>query len=812
MLRNYLKISARNLVKHKLHTIINTLSLSIGIASGLLILMFINEELNFDQFHSKSNQIYRIWMKEKYDGGREFINSVTPLVLASELRTNFPEVQAVTQYHPNSTIVRNGSESFNETVKIVGPDFFKIFDFNLVKGSTLSVFADQNDLVISDEMAIKYFGDNDPIGEVLELQLGDGYFPMTVKAVVEVPANSSIQFDLLISSLNNSKLYREGALKSWYNVMTETYVLTEASSSDLGAKFPAFVKKSLGERYEEGSYAFYLQPLTDIHLNTEIPAGNVPVSNPQYAYILGFIALFIILLGSINFITLSLGKSIYRAKEVGVRKVSGAFKSQLAAQFLSEALLISFISGLLGLILTWMALPIFNELADRQLVLAFSPFLLLVFGLLIIIIGLGAGFYPAIVLARFKPIAVLKGNVGIGQGKQRFRKGMVIVQFVISIFLLTSTLLMQRQLDYIQNRNLGFETESIITVPIDAPFKGGLFATLESAHQSAILLKQELDKNPGIISSGIAYQQFGDNNWIGIGFDDQLGNYKETNHTIVDFDLFETMGLEMVEGRAFDEDISSDANSAVIVNEAAVSYFGWDNPLEARFEGKRFEAHQIIGVVKDFNYQSLHGKVEPLVISINRELVLRGAEDVSFHSAVAPSLHLKVYGENINSVLDELQATWVKLFPLKPFAFDFVDQKLRAHYDQERSLRQIVTYSSILAIIIGALGLFGLVTLAVNGRIKEISIRKVLGASGNSIFYLLSKDYVLMILIALVLSIPFSVYFINNWLSEFEYRISLPVDVFLISGVVVAAISFLTISYNVIRATRTQPAESLKCE
>ena len=306
---------------------------------------------------------------------------------------------------------------------LVSPGFFKIFDFPVVYGSTVSVFEDRNDLVLSKVHARKYFGERDPIGEVLDLQVGDTFVPMTVKAVLEVPSNSSHQFDLLVSNLNNDRFFREGALRSWYNVVTDTYLLTETPGQELENKLPDMVKQALGEDYEEGAYVFHLQPLEDIHLNTDIPLGNVPVSDPQYAYILGFISLFIILLGGINFITLSIGRSIYRAKEVGVRKVSGAVKPQLTMQFLSESLLIAVIAGLMALVIAYIMIPVFNELADRQLEMTFTPWLAVVFFMLILIIGFGAGFYPALVLASFKPVTILKGQRNRRSGKTDIQEG-----------------------------------------------------------------------------------------------------------------------------------------------------------------------------------------------------------------------------------------------------------------------------------------------------------------------------------------------------------------------------------------------------
>lgn len=799
-------------MKHKLHTIINTLGLAVGIASCLIISSFINDEFTFDTFHSNSEKIYRVYLEERYEGGEEFSNSVTPLILAETLKSSFPEVDATTQYHQTATLVKKDGETLEESLDIVSPGFFDLFDFEVLAGSTQGIFQNQSDLVLTEAYAEKYYQDYDPIGKTLEMRIGDTYYPMTVKAVVaNPPSNSSIQFDLLISDLNNKRLYRAGMLKSWYNVFTETYLLTSEDPQRLTAKLPTMVRQVLGEDYEEGSYVFHLQSLTDIHLNTEIPVGNVPVSDPKYAYILGFIAFFIILLASINFITLSIGKSIYRAKEVGIRKVAGAIKSQLATQFLTESLLIAFVSGIAGLILTSIALPVFNELAQRQLQFEFSTFLGLSFTILIFVVGIGAGIYPAVVLSSFKPILILKGKLGVGAGRQNFRKGMVVAQFVISIFLLTTTLLMTYQIDYLQNKNLGFNSESVLTVDIDAPFKGSFFTTLEDAWKNAELFQQSISSDPNVLSTAIAAQKFGNGAWISLGFKDKLDNYHSFNYNIIDSEYAGTMQMKFVQGRDFDPKISSDQNSALIVNEAMMKYFNWDNPLSERLPGD-FDEHMIIGVVKDFNYESLHGKVEPLAMSINPKFVLRGVSDVSFFSTPAPVLHIKVANSNISQAISSMEKSWEELFATRPFAFDFVDERLKTQYTQEQNLKQIVTYASGLSILIATMGLFGLVTLATNGRVKEIGIRKVLGASEKTILYLLGKEYVVMIVVALLLSIPLSIYFINDWLNSFEYRTALPLEIFLLAGGIIAGISFLTISYNVIKASKAAPAETLRSE
>ena len=814
MLKSYLIISFRNIVKNKLHTLINTLGLSIGIACGLITSLFIQEELTFDSMHSQADNIYRIWMHEKYGNGEEYINSVTPAILSSQLVEDFPEVEEVTQYHAANTVVRRDNESFSENVTLVGPGFFRIFDFEIISGTLINALEGKNDIVLTSQFANKLFGSDDEevVGNTLDLQLGENYYSFVVQAVLQdPPSNSSLKFDMLISSENNSKLFRERALTSWYNVFAETYILTKSAKSDLEAKFPNMIEKVLGERYEEGTYSLYLQPLKDIHLNTEIPAGNVPVSDPKYLYILGFISLFILLLASINYVTLSISRSVYRAKEVGMRKVSGARKEQLATQFLMEALLITACSALIALLLSYFALPVFNELADKDLKLILKPETLYTLVGIIILVSLGSGIYPALVLSSFKPVSILKGDVNVGKGKQNFRKGLVIFQFAISIFLLSTTLLMKRQLDFLQAKNLGYDSESILTIGVPAPFKGGLLKTLENSKTSADLLHQELAGIPGILKSGISYQRFGDGSWINIGFHDELENYHEFNYTVVDEGFIEAMDITVSQGRYFNRAISSDENSAVIVNQALVDYFNWEEPLSENL-GEGFLSHQVIGVVEDFNYESLHGKVEPLVMSINPEIIFKGAENVSFFNPVMPTLLLKYQRNNPEAVLNQIEAAWLRVFPLIPFEYDFVSERLKAQYEQDRSLGKIVSYASYLAVLIGVLGMFGLVTLSLNARIKEVGIRKVLGASEKTIFYLLSREYLLIVIVAFILSIPFSILFVNDWLTSFEYRISLPIEVFLFSGLSILLIAFLSIGYNVIRVSRSQPVDSLKYE
>lgn len=816
MLQNYFKIAFRSLWRSKVHATINILGLGLGIACCLLIVLFVRDEWTFDKFHQHANQIYRAYVKEDYGENEKFFNTVTPFPLGPVLDDNFEEIVHQVRINNIGPLVRVGTEQYTETVTIGGQDFFKVFDFEVTKGEKHNLLHSLNDLVITEATSKKYFGDDNPVGKMISMQLGETFEDFVVKAVVkDPPINSSIQFTLLISDLNYPKLYSEQALTSgWFNINPETYIML-SEGTDVNAlqeKFPALFKSVLGDdRFKESNYLVGLQPLTDIHLNTDFPVGNAPVSNPRYSYILAAIALLILFVACINFVTLSVGRSLRRAREVGIRKAVGAVRQQLITQFIGEALLVTCISLSLGILLAIVCLPLFNDLSGKTLSLRPDSFMLTIGLTLVLIIGVFAGSYPALVLSGFRPIAVLKGKVSAGSSKQHVRQILVGVQLVLSIFLISSTMLMQRQLNFLQNKDLGFSKEQLAVVQLNTP-RGRLAERVAAGFEQSRQFKNALAQVPDIAGVCASAHDFGNGAWTQIGYTDDQGTYRNFNLNIVDDDYIPVLRMQLAAGRNFNDDNPSDMRRSIIVNEAFVREMGWDDAIGKRIPGKGFSDHEIIGVIEDFNYASLYTRVEPLVIAMDAALPLSGTENIMINNSPVPKLLIRLMPGNMNNTIEEIHQVWDKITGGEEFTFTFADQAMAAQYRNDQNLGKIVSLASLLAIVIGSLGLYGLASLAMQNRVKEISIRKVLGATQNSLLILLSRDYVYLVLITLVISVPLTWWMMDNWLSGFEYRISIGWDVFLFAGALSLLIALLTISYQAIRTAWTQPADTLKYE
>jgi putative ABC transport system permease protein len=815
MLKNYLKIAFRSLWRSKLHSGINILGLSLGIACCILIALFVKEEWTFDAFHTKADRIYRAYGKENWGENQEFFYTNTPFPMGPALKDNLPEVEMQARISAVGTQVKVGENLFNETVTITDHDFFQMFDFEILKGNRKDALAKQSSIVISDGVARKYFGETDPINKIISVQLGENFEDFNVSAVTTVPTNSSIQFSVLISELNLPKLYNEQTLNSaWFNITPETYVMLRADADVkmVTNKFPALFKTLLGEqRFNESKYAPGLQPLKTIHLDTSYPAGNAPVSDPKYALILAAIAVLILFVACINFVTLSIGRSMKRAREVGVRKVVGAARRQLVFQFIGEALIVTFISLLLGCVMALLDLPLFNALSGKQLVLSVNGFTVVTMGALLLIIGLIAGSYPAFLLSGFRPITILRGNITGASNKQGLRKVLIGVQLVLSIFLISSTLVMQNQLSFLQNKNLGFNKDQLMIVQLNVPRGGRLAERVGKGLEKAEQFKAEL-RSPDIAGICAASHDFARGGWTNVGFTDDKGTYRTFNLNIVDDEYISVLKMEMAEGRNFSDENPGDKRHSVVVNEAFARSYGWSSALGKKIPGKNFADHEIIGVVKDFNYASLYNKVEPLVLVEDVAILSPGIENINIDNSPVPKLMIRLKPGNMQTTISYVKGVWEKLTSGEEFIFSFTDEALAAQYRSDRQLGKIVNIATMLAIIIGSLGLYGLASLAMQNRTKEISIRKVMGATEKSLLLLLSKEYVMMILIALILSVPITWYLMNNWLASFEYRVDIGVDVFILSGVVSLLIAMITISYQAFKTAWSQPAQTLKYE
>lgn len=815
MIKNYLKIAFRALWRSKVHSTINILGLSLGIMCCILIVLFVNDEWTFDTFHTKADRIYRVYGRENWGENQEFFYTSTPFPMGPALKENLPEVESHVRIVKSGTQVRVGDNLFTETVAVADRDLFHVFDFNVVQGDRETALDQQSKIVISDWVAEKYFGETDPINKTLSVQLGENFEEFSVSAVVKIPTNSSIQFYLLISDHNLPRLYNEQVLTSaWFNINPETYVLLRegVDVNTVTAKFPGLFQSILGEdEFKKSHYAPGLQPLTTIHLDTSYPVALAPVSNPLYSYILAGIALLILFVACINFVTLSVGRSLKRAKEVGIRKVVGAARKQLITQFIGEAVIVTSLSMVLGLGLAAFNLPLFNDLAGKQLLFPIDGFILSVIGVLLLIIGLIAGSYPAFFLSGFQPIAILKGGIQNTASKQGLRKVLVGVQLVLSIFLIASTLIMQSQLSFLQNKNLGFNKEQLMVAQINVP-RARMVERVNRGFEKVEQFKLELAKFPFVVGVCGSSHDFANGSWVNIGFTDDNGTYRTFNMNVIDDDYIPLLKMEMKAGRNFSDDNPSDKRRSIIVNEAFANVYGWSDPIGKRIPGKSFPDHEIIGVVKDFNYSSLYTKVAPLIMVEDAAILLQGSENVNVDNSPVPKLMIKLMPGSMATAVEEIKGVWEKVTGGEEFAFTFVDEAINTQYRADQNLGKIVSIATALAIIIGSLGLYGLASLAMQNRIKEISIRKVLGATEQSLLVLLSREYVYLIAVCLALSIPLTIYLMQSWLSSFEYRVPIGPKAFLLSGGISLLIAIGTISYQTIKTAWTQPAKTLKYE
>ncbi|MEQ9090796.1 MAG: ABC transporter permease [Balneola sp.] len=819
MLKNYIKIALRSLFKQKMYSFINISGLALGVACCALILLYTTNEWSFDKFHSKSDRIYRAWTLEDYGEGDIYFNTVTPFVLKPTLEQSIPEVEQIARRYVFNDLVKRSEadESFSTSIQAVDPEFFSIFDFEILRGDSDQIFSGLNEVVLTSDLANQYFENEDPLQKTLLIMMGGEFQAFTVTGIIEkAPANSSIQYELLIPMEKAKTILNPNSLLNWYSVTPETYVLLneQADLTSVKAKFPAMMQQALGEDYNEGEYEVGLQPITDIHLNTEFPVGIASVSDPTYSYILGAIALLILIIACVNFMTLSISRSTSRAKEVGIRKTIGAERHHLMYQFWGEALLMTVFSVGLGALISELLLPYFNQLSGTELSLQLSFDSILLYSGLAFFISLIAGIYPALVLSNYKPIEVLKGKLQIKGDKSLFRKGMVVFQFTISIFLIACTLMVNKQLDFLRSKDLGFQKEQVVILQTDlklGPQMGLSRITQESARKKA-LLKSQISGNSNFIDLASSIYTPAQQGWIGVDFKDTDQQTRRMNINFVDADYLSMMGIEVIAGRSFSDEITSDERRAIIVNQALVDDYGWENAIGKKLPGSNFEDHEIIGVVENFNYQSLRTAVEPLALSINPSLLLSGIANIGFFNSPSPRISLKISSENIPQTIRELELTWAAVSPGTPFDFQFLDSSIDSQYRQEERLQKIAISGSALAIIIACLGLFGLASLMISRKVKEIGIRKVLGASSTSITLLVNKEFTILVLVSVLIAIPMAWYAIGVWLDDFAYKADMGFWIYLLAGGIAIIISWATISIQSIKAAQVNPVKSLKSE
>lgn len=810
-----LKVAFRVFKRDRTNSLINLLGLTIGISCFILLGLYVKQELSYDQFHTKKDRIYRSWLKEDYGEGKIFFNSNTPLRFEQVFEENFPEVERSVQITRFEFLAGKGENKLQEEVYVVSPDLLEVFDFKLLAGNPEAPIPTRNDLLISEQLARKYFGTENPVGQPFYLSVGPELREFTITALMaDIPTESSVQFDLAISSANDDILYDDQVRQAWFTIIPETYVLIKENSSiqTVEAGMQDVVMSYLEGEVERDVYQIGFQPLTDIHLNPDIPLGFAPVGNPEYVSILGFVGILVLIIACINYTTLSAGQSIKRAKEVGVRKVMGAPRKGLMGQYLTESVLMSQVAMLLGTVIAIVLIPTFNLLTGVTLVYEFHWWHIGLYLTIGLFIGLLAGAYPALVISGFKTVSILRGSLQ-SVGGLSVRKGLVVVQFLMTVFLLSTTLIMKKQVGYLQNADLGYNYEAVIStqLPTD-PEAQRLSQQITAGMENGALLKSRLEQYPEISGIARGSHVFGTNGWTGFAYTDDKGVFRRFRLLVVDDDYLDAFGIEIVEGRGFESDNGMDRRQSVILNETAAKYFDLEKPVGGKLPGNDFDEHRIIGVAKDFHFTSLHSEIEPLVIVQNIIPIARGVSDSDFGDTVIPKLIFTYTGANLSKGTEILQKEWEALFPNVSWNFEFISENLQNQYENEIRMNRLITVATVLSVVIASLGLLGLIMLVANAKLKEIGIRKVMGASALAIFKLLSRGFVWQLLIAIVLSVPLTLWLMNSWLENFAYRTDIGPGLFLISAILSVVVAGLVIFYHTIRAMRVNPIKSLRVE
>lgn len=796
MIRNYFKIAFRTIRKNGVTTAINVIGLTAGLTCCLLMILYMQHELSYDRFHKNSDRIVRVIMEYGGTNGNAAKGNFTSTRVWPAFQRNFSEVESGVRMEGFTGLVKVGDQVYTEPKFLIADStFFSVFSFPLLQGNPQTVLQAPHSVVISAPAAKKYFGDENPVGKIIQVGSRQENFTVTGLAV-ETPANSQIRFDFIASYSTWGPLQEE----TYFNANSTTYLLLKdaASIQTLQSKIPAFMKEEVKTGYDPGTFInFELEPLTKVHLYSPYD-GFEPNGNIYYVYSIGLIALLILLIACFTYINLSTARSMNRAKEIGVRKVSGAMKSQVFWQFISESLLLVLISLGLSVVFAAAVIPYFNELTGKTFSLhgLLTLPVLLASLLMAVVIAFFAGSYPAVLLARLQPVAVLKGSFRSAEKGKLLRKSLIVFQFTVSVFLIVATLIVQDQLNFIQHKKLGFEKEHVLAIPIDQRIneKSDLFKTSFAQYRGVKGVSKSIG-SPVQIVGGYTLKS----NLTGAGM-----NVKACP---VDEDYIRVNGMEILGGLDFTKqdvkDVSFPYDSLnryhFILNETAVKALGWTS---ATAVGKTVYLGDqrpgiVKAVVKDFHFASLHSSIEPLVL---------------FPGAYGDRLLLKIEGNDIPGTLQFLEKEWKKLAPHRPFEYTFLDQEFDRLYETEKRTSNVFGLFSVLAILLACLGLFGLSVFASKLRTKEIGVRKVLGATINGLVFLLARDFLLLVALAIVIATPLAVWVMHHWLQDFAYRVPITLMMFVLPALLALTIAFLTVSFQAVQTALTNPVKSLRTE
>lgn len=798
MLKNYLKITVRNLLNNKVYSLINISGLAIGLACFILISTYIKNELSYDNFHEKADRIYRPVEIQQHPGvGTQHV-AVTMGPLAPALLNDFPEIENAARIWPVGTFFcRYGEKGFyEEDVVFADPAIFEIFTIPLKYGNAETALINPHSLVINEDLAHKYFGREDPTGETLIVHHSRGANDYTVTGVMQnYPENSHLNFSMLGSFVTVEN--QLDWLRSWDTNTLATYVLLQegVSKSELQEKFPQFLDKNLPEGSGD-DFEMYLQPLLDIHLHSGhivYQTFNHNQGSSDNVYMFSAIALFVLLIACINFMNLSTARSAKRAKEVGIRKVLGSDRRHLICQFLGESIIITLIALLLSLGLVQLAYSSFQVIFENGIIFDYNENWTFALELMVIalIVGIVAGSYPAFFLSSYQPAQSLKGSLISGSKGSLLRKVLVLLQFSIAIALIVCTWIVKEQMDYIRNKELGFNKDQIVYVPLRN----------KDIREKLRLLKNELKKHSKIVnvsaSSGLRGASGSQGTITVAGTNQEVEMMMRWSH--VDFDFIETMQMEIVQGRDFSRAFAMDTSNSVIINETAVQEFGWDDPIGKQFEGKDGEPNDVvIGVVKDFHFYTLHQKIEPLVMYLK--------------PARCRYLLVKVNPHDMSSTIALIEETWNKHVAGYPFEYGFLDKHFEEIYRGDENTGRLFAAFSLVAIFVACLGLFGLASFTAEQKTKEIGVRKVLGASVAGLVLLLSREFTKWVALASLIAFPVAYTVVQDWLANFVYRTEIHFHIFILSAVLVVVIALLTVSWQATKAAIANPVDSLRYE
>ena len=804
MFKNYFKATFRNLRKNKGYSFINIFGLATGIACSLLIFLFVRDEVSYDRFNKDSGNIYRVVKDFINDDGSLIPDATTPAPLAQAMQSEIPEVAAITRLRPNwgrSYLIKYNNKKFTAE-KIYGVDssFFNVFTFPFVQGNAKTAFKDVNSIILTQTSAKKIFGNENAVGKVINI---DAFGDLMVSAVIkDVPSNSHFHFDYLVSyrlQPGNSP-----QLTNWNGYNDYTYVKTKP-----GTNIPGFVKKiqALNDRNVEKSYSrFYVQALKDIHLTSNLKWELEPNGDKQYVYIFSLIAIFITLIACINYMNLSTAKASVRAKEVGVRKVAGALRSSLINQFLTESVITCFISSVIAIVLAQLLLPVVNELTNKQLTLFGDASLLFYVFAGTLFLGIAAGFFPALYLSSFKPVTVLKGFKLNEKRILGLRKILVVVQFSISIVLIIGAIIISQQMHYIMSARLGLDTEQMLVI------KNTGF--LSPSDRNAF--RNEIEKLPGVKdvtgSNGMLPGQFSTSRVSVKGSRSE----QQVNFISVYYNYLDVMKIKVKEGRGFSPNFPADtlnngiANGpleqsigSIVLNETAIKDLNISSPaigkqiLWATDNDTNYYVN-VVGVVEDFHFASLRNEIKPFAFLVNPR--------------AQSTMLVKISGSNIAGTIAQIENKWKTFGAERALDYTFLDETFANMYNAENRFQKVFVSMVILGVLIACLGLLGLATFAAQQRLKEIGIRKVLGASVTNIVQLLSRDFLQLVLIAFFIALPVGWYTANQWLQDFAYRINIQWWIFPLAGCVALLIAFFTISFQAIKAAISNPVKSLRTE